>query len=195
MAEKSGIDMLEELLEEVKLLHKKIDLLDRNLKTVANSAKVAELLTRAEGTKLDTFARANKPVIKAEAVSNNTNIKENAPKFKFEPTDASKIKQPAALANKSNRAVDTSKKVVVSGKLITVSNDQVIPLSQIDVQIYDDKDKLIKSTKTNRAGHWVSHMPPGKYVIAFNGEHNGKKLTTIYKKVEIPADKDEFEVK
>jgi len=198
MTDKSGIDMIEELLEEVRLLHKKVDLLDRNLKEVANSAKLADLITRATGTKLDGFARAAGKAKIVDAKEEVKRVKDKAQKmqFKFEPADASKIKQPGALANKGPRVIapGTTKKVVVKGKLVTMLGEQSVPLSQIDVQVVDDKDKVIKNTKTNRAGHWISHLPPGRYVATFTGEYGGKKLTPINKKFEVPEGVDEFEV-
>ena len=196
---KSGIDMLTELLEEVKLLHQKIDLLDRNLKAVANSTKLADLITKASGTRFDAFARAGG--VKAQAVDAKEavqKIKESAQgamRFKFEPADASKVKQAGTLANKARVPVaEVPKKVIVSGKLVIMNKDQTVPLSQVDVKIFNEKDAAVKETKTNRAGHWVSHLVPGKYVVSFAGEVDGKKLAPVNKSFIVPDGVSEFEV-
>lgn len=198
--ERSGIEMLAELLAEVKLLHQKVDLLDRNLKAVANSAKLADLVTKASGTKFDAFARAGG--VQAQAVDAKEIIQkakdqtQSGMRFKFEPADASKIKQPNLLANKARVPVmEVPKKAIVSGKLVTMNKDQALPLSQVDVKIFNDKDELVKETKTNRAGHWVSHLPAGKYAVSFSGEVDGKKLSPINKIFVVPEGVSEFEVK
>lgn len=195
MAEKSGIEMLEELLEEVKLLHRKVDLLDRNLKQVANSAKMADLLERAAGTSLDTFSRANgvkAKIEKVDAQAEIARVKEKASKgmrFKFEPADASKIKQPTALAQKGRVAATAGpKNIMVQGKMVIEQGDNSLPLSQIKVTIFDAKDNVVKETKTNRAGRWMSQLPPGQYVAKFEGEYGGKKLMPVNKAFEVPTE-------
>jgi len=71
---------------------------------------------------------------------------------------------------------------------------KAIPLSSVSVKIYNEHDALIKETRTNRAGHWVSHLPPGKYVALFEGELNGKKLLPQNRNFLVPEGQTEFEV-
>lgn len=187
---KSGVEMLEELLEEIKTLHKKVDLLDRNIKEIANSAKVADLLDKAMGTKLDTFARAGGKASaqKVDAKSEIARIKEQnqqGMRFKFEPTDASKIKRPVPAAQKSRAA--GPKNIMVKGKMIVMSGQQTIPLANVNVTIFNSKDAVVKETKTNRAGHWMSQLSPGKYVAKFEGEYAGQKLIPMNKAFEVPT--------
>ena len=194
MVERSGMEILEELLEEIKLLHQKVDLLDRNLKEVANSAKVADLLDKASGTGLDAFSRARgtkKPTMQPVSAKDEIKrIKDKAMRFRFESMDASKVKQSTALASKKARATMTMgpRSIMVKGKMIMMNGDKPMPLSQIEVTIYDIKDKVVKETKTNRAGHWMSQLPPGKYVAKFEGDYDGKKLVPINKSFEVPKE-------
>jgi hypothetical protein len=41
-------------------------------------------------------------------------------------------------------------------------------LSGVDVRILDTKNRVIKQTKTNRAGTWISFLPPGRYSVEFS---------------------------
>ena len=75
-----------------------------------------------------------------------------------------------------------------------MNKDQTVPLSQFDVKIFNEKDAAVKETKTNRAGHWVSHLAPGKYVVSFAGEVDGKKLAPVNKSFIVPDGVNEFEV-
>lgn len=185
---KSGVEMLEEVLEELQTLNKKVDLLDRNIKQIANSAKVADLLDKAMGTKLDTFARAaGRPTAqRVDAKAEIAKIKEKqGMKFKFEPSDASKVKRAVPAGQKARTA--GPKSIMVKGKMIVMSGQQTIPLASVNVTIYNSKDKVVKETKTNRAGHWMSQLPPGRYVAKFDGEYAGQKLIPMNKAFEVPT--------
>lgn len=97
---RSGIDMLEELIKEVKLMREEMKVLDHNIKRIANSTKVSELATKALGTPLEAWVKPevkqnNKP--NAEPVSSDDLVKNKINKknirFNFETTDASKTDQ------------------------------------------------------------------------------------------------------
>ena len=62
----------------------------------------------------------------------------------------------------------------------------IVPLQGINVKIFDENDKLVKQTKTNRAGHWMSQLPPGKYVALFDGKYGGKNLLQQNKNFIVP---------
>jgi len=135
----------------------------------------------------------NKKDIKKEIEEIKEEAQSKIKKFKFEPSDASRIKQPSA--NRSSRG---NKNIMVKGKMVTYDGDTQVPLPQISVKIFDEKDNLVKTTKTNRAGHWMSQLAPGKYVALFEGEFNNKALVPQNKMFEVPQELSdgqlEFEV-
>ena len=92
MSEKSGIDMLEEILKEIQSINKKINILDQNVKKVANSAKVGELIDRTINTNFKGYALANKqkPQVKITDAPKTPNMR-----FKFEPSDATMLRKEA----------------------------------------------------------------------------------------------------
>jgi len=195
MADKSGIEMLEMILARLDFLEKKIDVLDQNIKRVANSTKMAEMINKAVGTPVEAWGKANKPKIQAAEIKDNKTAEpKSGMRFKFEPTDASKVTQPAVVTP-AKRTVQAVHNVVVKGKMVTVSGDKSIPLTEVAVKIFDAKDKLVKETKTNRAGQWISHLPPGKYIAEMSGLFNGQELIPQNINFEIPEGVKEFEVR
>jgi len=177
MADKSGIEMLEEILSRLVDLEKRLNVIDNNIKAIANSANLAMLIEKAAGTKLDGWAKATTPGM-PDVKKKIEEIKERAgfKNFSFEPADASKLKGNLP-ANKSVRTpVAKVKNIMVKGKLKIAKGEQMVPLASASVKIYNEQDKLVKQTKTNRAGHWMSQLAPGKYVALFEGAVDGKKL-------------------
>lgn len=200
MAEKSGIEMLEEILQRLVTLEKRLDIMDKNIKTIANSSKLADLLTKASGTPLDGFSRASKPGIPRAVVPDVKKqveqIKQKAEGFKnfsFQSTDAAK----SGIDRASHRS-SRPKGIMVKGRLKIDKGTGPIPLPGVSVTIYDPNDKVVKKTKTNRAGLWMSQLAPGKYVALFEGMVEGKKLQSQNKNFEVPEKlpegQTEFEV-
>lgn len=200
MAEKSGIEMLEEILLRLGNMEKKLDVMDRNIKTIANSSKLAELVNNAAGTKLDDWAKATKPGIakvvapeipdvvkKIDAIKQKAGFKN----FSFQASDASKTDQ---VAPRRGASLPPGSSILVKGKLKFDKGDKTVPLSGISVKIYDAQDNVVKSTKTNRAGHWMSHLPPGQYVALFEGAIDGKKLLPQNKNFEVPKELPEGQI-
>jgi len=200
MIEKSGIELLEEILERLGAIEKKINVLEQNIKSIANSTKVAELINKAIETQLPGWTKEQ---IRQSTVT--TNIQEDISgikseiggfkNFKFESSDASKMPGEQILAQKQRVVI---KNIVVQGKMVTNIDNKIMPLANITVRIYNDKDVMVKETKTNRAGQWVSHLPPGKYVALFDGVFNGKKLVPQNRNFivpeRLPEGKQEMEV-
>jgi hypothetical protein len=184
---RSGIDMLEEILSHLVNLEKRLDVMDNNIKTIINSTNLAELVEKATNTPLDGWARATAPGI-SDVNKKIDKIKQKSgfQNFNFEPVDAAKLKD-NRIKNKTNRPVlKKSKSIMVKGKLKIAKGESAVPLANASVKIYDEKDKLIKQTKTNRAGHWMSQLPSGRYVALFEGEINGKKLLPQNINFEVP---------
>ena len=186
MTERSGIDMIEELLAEVKRLNKKVGVMEQLLKKVANSAKISEIATKALETPLKEWA---KPGSKRVEAFSKGEVKENKKRFKFEPTDAAKIKQ-----EPSNRSVKVNKMCMCSGKMVVSDKGRSIPLPGVNVKIFDDKDNVVKQTKTNRAGSWMSQLPAGNYVALCEGEFNGQTLYPININFQVKAGMAKLEV-
>ena len=187
MAEKSGIEMLEEIMNKVDLLSKKVDVLDQNIKKIANSTKISELITKAQESNIAGWTKPKEPVTKQTTDPKGM-------RFKFESVDASKIKQDSALINKNNR-VSSNKVGMVKGKMITLNNGQQVPLPDITIKIFDGKNKMLKETKTNRAGQWMAQLQPGKYVVEMTGKYKDQELTPQNKVFELLPGVEELEVK
>ena len=81
--DKSGIEMLEEVLKRLDTIEKKINILDRSVKAIANSTKMADLINKAVGTPLDGFARASLPKIPS-AKEKIDEVRKGFKNFKFE---------------------------------------------------------------------------------------------------------------
>lgn len=196
MTEKSGIEMLGELLKEVKRLNKKVDVLDRLVKQVANSAKISEIATAALNTPLKHWAQpASKPkAASAKAVGKNTVSENSAPtglRFKFEPTDASRLQQEPA--NRSSRPAAPTM-CMCEGKMVASNKGKNVPLPNVNISIYNAKDALVKKTKTNRAGSWMSKLPPGRYVALCEGKFQGKDLYPININFEVKQGMERLEI-
>lgn len=197
MAERSGIEMLEEVLDRLSTIEKRLDVMDNAIKAIANSTKLAELIQKASGTPLDGWAKAAKPGIPADTKKRAEEIKEKAgfKNFSFQPADAATAN--TVKPNRSARA-KPQKNIMVKGKLKIQKNGEAVPLASASVKIFNAEDKLIKQTRTNRAGHWMSQLPPGRYVALFEGEVDGKKLLPQNKNFDVPSElpegQNEFEV-
>lgn len=190
MSEKSGIEMIEEILYIMKDLQDRVSIIEAHIKAIANSANLSKLVENAANADSHAWANAIKPMTKDK----NREKKEAGFKnFRFEATDASKMKD--RVPKKHNRS---NGMIMAKGKLKIMHSGKAIPLAGISVKIYDSNDNLVKSTKTNKAGHWMSQLAPGRYVALFEGELNGQKLLPQNKNFEIPANlppgENEFEV-
>jgi len=182
MGEQSGIDMLELILSKLERLEKHILILDQNIKKVANSAKVGELMERAQAKPAMLAVQPTEP-------KSQTGITH----FKFEPSDASKLAKggPEIMTAKRNMP----RNVMVKGKMVSVIGDKVTPLIDVVVKIYNTQNILVKETKTNRGGLWLCHLSQGKYVAELTGKHQGIELIPQNKAFEVPEGVTEFEVK
>jgi len=122
MSEKSGIDLLKELIDEVKLLNRRYIVIEQNVK---------ELLARSNT---------------AHSNMQSTEIKVNNKPITIKST----VPIPQVEHNKFNE-------VKVIGK---IKNNENKFLSGVLIKIYDEKNNIIKNTKTNRAGEWMCFLPP-----------------------------------
>jgi hypothetical protein len=171
MSEKSGIELLQELIQKVDILSKKVDVLDQNVKKMINSKRPSEQVKRANAEMVSG--------VKTEIQKTKTNI--DKMRFSFDRASAKENIKPTMT--------------MVRGKMATELDGKEVPLIDISVKIYNDKDQLVKETKTNRAGHWMSQLPPGRYVALFEGEYNGSQLVPQNRNFEVTAGSYEIEVK
>lgn len=179
---RSGIDMISELLKEVRLLRKEVKILDQNVKRIANSTKASEIADKILNTPLKDWVKANvsKPTVEAvsAAESNATSVNKNNLRFGFETQDASKLKQKQpSRAGRTTEEIPTA--CMCHGKMIAEHKGKSVPLPDLSVKIFNDKDKLIKKTKTNRAGNWMSQLSAGNYVANIEGAFNGQPLYPV----------------
>lgn len=172
MTEKSGIDLLQELIQKIDILSKKVDVLDQNVKKMINLQRPVGQIKKANAETVSG--------VKAEIQKTKANIEKV--RFGFDRSGA-KDSNPKPIVT------------MVRGKMATELDGKEVPLIDISVKIYNDKDQLVKETRTNRAGHWMSQLPPGKYVALFEGEYNGSQLVPQNRNFEVPFGADEIEVK
>lgn len=171
--ERSGIDMLMEILDKLNTLEKRMNVLDLNVKTIANGSNLAGLITKAIDTPYKEYVKAMKPKITAVETPDTNGFKN----FKFHAVDTQdKI---------SKQSGDN--KIRVTGKIKINSGKKIVPLPGVTVKVYDTQDKLVKNTKTNKAGHWMGQLLPGKYVVSFDGEFKGQKLQQQNINFEVPS--------
>lgn len=194
MTERSGIEILEELLSEVKTLRKELKILDQKVAHIANSAKISEIADKVLGTKLEDYTRS-KPRVVSDGPKPKAQPTAPAHKgiknFTFESSDAAKTGQ--VLSDRSRNLVQ--KQTLVSGKMITQISGKEVALAGLQVKIYDRTDKLVKETKTNKGGTWMSHLPAGQYVANIEGKYKDQDLVPINLRFEVKAGMETLEVK
>ena len=178
-SEKSGLDLINELIEIVNLLSKKVDVIDQNIKKIANSAKVSELMNKASEMNLSGW---NKPKASVQAVNPAEQAK--GMRFNLEPQDASKLKD----------KVNKPPIIMTRGKVITYINNKPIHLPGITIKIYDKKNTLVKETKTNGGGEWRAGLSAGKFVMEITGKYKGNEMAPVNKVFEVPEGASEYEV-
>lgn len=62
---------------------------------------------------------------------------------------------------------------LVLGKIKTfgyIVNRTKQPISDIDVQVYDEDNEVVKRRKTDSDGYWEVRLPPGKYGVEYRQE-------------------------
>jgi hypothetical protein len=131
MAERSGLEMIEEILTKLNTLNKRFEVIEFNMK---------QLLDRANRD-IKPQPEVNKPM---------SQVSNDGPIMKI----GSNIVKPSVDLN------NNLDQIRVMGK---VKDKEDRMLSGIEVNILDSNGVVVKQTKTNRAGDWVSFFSPGKY--------------------------------
>ena len=130
MSERSGLEMLEELVQKVNLLNKRFEIIEQNTK---------ELMNRANG-----FQAPKKPI--------------EPEKMGLQPIISSSTADSTAKIEINGPTPKNNTKVI--GKLKGKDGKYI---SGVFVKVFNGAGDIIKETKTNRAGEWMSFLPPGRY--------------------------------
>jgi len=66
-----------------------------------------------------------------------------------------------------------------------VVNSNKHPLENIEVNVFDNNNEIIKKRKTDKEGYWEVRLPPGKYGIEYiqEGYHPVNKVITLDKNI------------
>ena len=164
MTKKSGVELLEEMYETVATF-------DRRLQNVEGLLK--ELL--------DASSRQPQPQLQAAAAACGLPpglMLNNKPAQTPEQTNAPPARGPSIESVSSEPpAIVTSPNIKVMGKIRHDGKG----LPEVGVTIHDSKNHVVKKTKTNRAGHWMAFLPPGKYAAecVLEGKVNGNVMFTV----------------
>lgn len=143
MKEESAIDVIFELRDLVKNQAERITLLEKN---------IAVMNSKLNGQLFKEMAANAHIAPKAKDIVAEIEVKPEKPKpFQAPPKPAPPIK--------------STKNIRVFGHL---EDDEGKKLSGVEVHIKDSKDRLIKTTKSNRAGMYMAFLPPGQYTAEFS---------------------------
>lgn len=165
---RTGIEILEDLYERVATFDRRLQNMEHLMKELldASSKQLQPQLQTAAACGLPSgLMLNNRPAQTPEQA--------NAPPTRG-PSIESVSSEPPAINVSSN--IKAMGKIRFDGK----------GLPEVGVTIHDSKNHVVKRTKTNRAGHWMAFLPPGKYAAecVLEGKVNGNVVFTI-----MPTDK------
>jgi len=138
MTERSGIEMIEELLEKVELLDRRYVIIEQMMK---------ELLNRANGFAPPSGEAKPEPQPQVALPSLKPRVT---------PKAQPQIKPQQQFGEEVSKK--TTHKAV--GKIKDQSGRM---RGGVNITVYDDKNQVVKKTKTNRAGEWMAFLPMGRY--------------------------------
>lgn len=152
MADKTGIQMIEELLGGMAILDRRIQVVEQLLKQLLAAANASPGCA-APGVEIN-----GRPAKAAGSES------PPAPKPSIEGT----AQEPLIRAAPNARVVG---RIVQDGK----------PIPEVNVTIHDDRNNPVRKTRTNRSGEWMAQLPPGKYVAEclLEGRVNGNVVFNV----------------
>lgn len=155
MAEKTGIQMIEELLGSVAVLDRRLQVVEQLLKQLLATANTA--CSVPAGLEIN-----GKPIKPAGGIEINGKLVQ--PKPSIEEV----VQEPLIRAAANARVVG---RIVEEGK----------PVPEVGVTIYDDRNNAIRKTRTNRSGEWMAQLPPGKYAAEclLEGRINGNVVFKV----------------
>jgi hypothetical protein len=162
MAEKSGLEMIEDIM-------KKVDLLERRFTNIEQMMK--EMLNRANG-----FEGPRKPSMCATAAQPRPSMMPtgippqkigDAPVVELPEEEGQEVMLgPENIARKEIQIGDTPPGVVTGAKTKVMGKIKDTDgrfVSGVNVKVSDANGQVVKETRTNRAGDWMCFLPPGQY--------------------------------
>lgn len=144
MEEKSAIELIYEMYTMIQNIEARVTLMEKNI-DLLNDKTNGKLL---EAIATD-FPKGQAPSAKEMPL----------PPQKAEAQPAPKSKNPQQTSSPLPR-----QNAKVTGKFADIRNK---PIAGIEVTIVDANNAVVKQTKTNRAGRWMSYLPPGHYSAEF----------------------------
>ncbi len=149
MEEKSGIEMIKEVLENIFTLDRRMQVIEQNMK----------LLLATKNSTNPGIQINNKPAQQPFLQSQSPKIE--IPKIPEKP--------PIVKAAPNARIVGRFK------------NEKGKGIIKVNVTIYDDRNAVVKKTRTNNAGDLFAFLPPGKYIAEClkDGEVNENIVFTV----------------
>jgi len=155
MSEKSGIQMIEELLGGQAVLDRRLQVVEQLLKQL--------LATANSGCPVPAGIEIN-----GQPARPAGGIEINGQPAKPQPSIEEAVQEPLIRAAANARVVG---RIAKEGK----------PISEVNVTIYDDRNNAIRKTRTNRSGEWMAQLPPGKYAAEclLEGRVNGNVVFNV----------------
>jgi hypothetical protein len=169
MEEKSALDMIDEMYRMMQSMQRTIQMMDRNVKLLndkANGTLFADAISALKSSKLTPTQKA---------IAADLDAPSQVGVIQQSITD----EQPIPYTQKVNAKVN--------GKLTTEDGK---PIHGVNIIIMNSANKVVKNTRTNRAGMWMTHLPPGKYSIRY--EQDGR--VTQYKAFDIKDGQTEVNI-
>jgi hypothetical protein len=154
---KTGIEMLHDLYEQVATFDRRLQNVEHLLKEVLDAARKSPPQAASELPRgLMVNCRPAQAAGQAAPPAQGPKIESRDP-------------EPPAITPAANAKVIG--KIRHDGK----------GLPEVIVTIYDSKNHAVKRTKTNRSGHWMAFLPPGKYAAecVLDGKINGNAVFTV----------------
>lgn len=154
MSDKSGIQMIEELLAGMAVLDRRVQVVEHLLKQLLAAAN-AGAACPAPGLEIN-GRPAKAPGAGPAAPA--------APR----PSIEGIVPEPMIKAAPNARVVG---RITGDGR----------PIPEVNVTIHDDRDNAIRKTRTNRSGEWMAQLPPGRYVAEclLEGRVNGNVVFNV----------------
>lgn len=146
----TGIELLEEILKEVREIKTQNALMDANVKVIANRINI---LISGKGIQ-QTTSITIKPAEVATVMVRTPEIKVSAP-------EEVKIAVPQQLQRPE--AVPGKVKLVYKKVYGYLKNVQQVPIDEAVVLIYNNKNEACGSAVTDGKGYWSTMLTPGRY--------------------------------
>ncbi|MFA5048991.1 MAG: hypothetical protein WC516_08260 [Patescibacteria group bacterium] len=151
MTEKSGLEMIENIKTRLELIERRFANMELMIK---------ELLNR---TNKNEHLETSKPMILATAELTKTMVvPQSCTCLAPVKTTIGQTKQEVKIGDSPVNlpAVNSDGKIKILGQ---IKNKDGRLVSGVNVKVFNNNNKMIKETKTNRAGEWMCLLPSGKY--------------------------------